>query len=69
MMIWSTKSQLKSTKSQHTYNTSKCTEFDGGSEFSEQMMIWSTKSQQKVNILIIHQNVQNLTADPKLVNK
>ena len=25
--------------------------------------------QQKVNILIIHQNVQNLTADPNLVNK
>ena len=46
MMIWSTKSQQKSTKSQHTHNTSKCTEFDGGSEFSQQMMIWSTKSQQ-----------------------
>ena len=26
-------------------------------------------SQQKVNILIIHQNVQNLTADPNFVNK
>ena len=33
------------------------------------MMIWSTKSQQKVNIFTIHQNVQNLTADPNLVNK
>ena len=52
MMVWSAKSQ-------HAHNTSKCTEFDGGSEFG----------QQKVNILIIHQNVQNLTADPNLVNK
>ena len=44
-MIWSTKSQQKSTKTQNTHNTSKCTEFDGGSEFSQQMMVWSTKSQ------------------------
>ena len=41
-MIWSTKGQ-------HTHNTSKCTEFDGGSEFSQQMMIWSTKSQHTHN--------------------
>ena len=27
------------------------------------------KSQQESNILIIHQNVQDLTADPNLVNK
>ena len=32
-------------------------------------LIHVNKSQQKVNILIIHQNVQNLTADPNLVNK
>ena len=38
MLIWSTKSQ-------HTHNTSKCTEFDGGFEFSQQIMNWSTKSQ------------------------
>ena len=50
MMIWSTKSQQKSTKSQHTHNTSKCTEFGGGSEFSQQMMVWSTKSQHIHNI-------------------
>ena len=51
MMIWSTKSQQKSTKSQHTHNTSKCTEFDGGSEFYQQMMIWSTKNKQIHNTL------------------
>ena len=65
-MILSTKSQQKSAKSQHAHNTSKCTEFDGGFEFRQQKV---DKSQQKVNILIIHQNVQNLTADPNLVNK
>ena len=32
------------------------------------MMIWSTKSQRKVNILIVHQNLQNFMADSNLVN-
>ena len=60
-MIWSTKSQQKSTKSQHTHNTSKCTEFDGGSEFSQHMMIWSTKSRQKVNKCEFTHNISKCT--------
>ena len=51
----------KSTKSQHTHNTSKFTEFDGGSEFSQQMMIWSTKSQQKVNKCEFTHNISKCT--------
>ena len=54
MMIWSTKGQ-------HTHDTSKCTEFDGGSEFSQQMMIWSTKSQQKVNKCGFTHNISKCT--------
>ena len=49
MMIWSTQIQQKSTKSQHTCNTSICAEFDGGFEFSQQMVIWSTKGQHTHN--------------------
>ena len=62
MVIWSTKSQ-------HTHNTSKCAEFDGGFEFSQQIVIWQQKNQQKDSILITHRNVQNLTADSNLVKK
>ena len=34
---------ILSTKSQHNHITSKCTEFDGGSEFSQQIMILVNK--------------------------
>ena len=69
--IWSTNDDLvnkKSTNCQHTHNTSKCKEFDGGSKFSQKILIWSTKSEQRstnVDLHIIHQNVQNLMADSR----